>query len=64
MIKHVIMFREMIGKRYRMVATEGVVEIEESDLLQRFVKVRVSRLLIGETEGWENVVKNGKLSLK
>lgn len=64
MTKHVMMSREKMGKRYRIAATEGVVEIEESDLLKRFVKVQVPRLLIGETEGWENVVKNGKFSLK
>lgn len=52
----------VMTKRYRIVATERVVEIEESDLLKRFLKVRVSQLLIGETEGWENVVENGKLS--
>ena len=57
-----IMFQEMTGKGYGIVATEGVVETEESDLLKRFLKVRVSQLLIEETEGWENVVENGLLS--
>lgn len=45
----------MTGKRYRIVATEGMVEIEKSDLLKRFLKVCVSQLLTGEAESWENV---------
>ena len=57
MIKHAIMFREIIRKRYRIFATEEVVEIEESDFLKRFLKLQVSLLLIGGTEGWENVVR-------
>lgn len=57
MIKHVIMFREIIRERYRIFATEGVVEIEESDFLKRFLKLQASLLLIGGTEGWENVVR-------